>query len=140
MRDSFGRRIHYLRISLTDACNLRCVYCMPEGIRFHPPAELLQDDEILTIVRAATTLGVDKVRLTGGEPTVRTGVVELVRAIANIPGLRDLSMTTNGLLLREMAEPLARAGLRRVNISLDTLDRQKYSCICLLYTSPSPRD
>ncbi len=129
MRDSLGRRIHYLRISLTDACNLRCVYCMPETIRFRPPTELLQDDEILAIVRAAANLGIDKVRLTGGEPTVRAGVVDLVRSIAAVPGLRDLSMTTNGLLLQEMAEPLARAGLRRVNISLDTLDRQKFLCL-----------
>jgi cyclic pyranopterin phosphate synthase len=129
MRDSLGRRIHYLRISLTDACNLRCVYCMPETIRFRPPAELLQDDEILAIVRAAASLGIDKVRLTGGEPTVRAGVVDLVRAIAAMPGLRDLSMTTNGLLLNEVAEPLARAGLQRVNISLDTLDRQTFFCL-----------
>lgn len=129
MRDSFGRRIHYLRFSLTDACNLRCVYCMPEGMRFRPPAELLQDDEVVAIVRAAASLGIDKVRLTGGEPTVRAGVVELVRAIAAVPGLDDLSMTTNGLLLRELAGPLARAGLRRVNISLDTLDRQKFFCL-----------
>jgi cyclic pyranopterin phosphate synthase len=129
MRDTFGRRIHYLRISLTDACNLRCVYCMPDGVRFRPSEELLQDSEILAVVRASASLGVDKVRLTGGEPTVRAGVVELVRAIAAVPGVRDLAMTTNGLLLQEMAEPLARVGLNRVNISLDTLDRQKFSCL-----------
>jgi len=129
MHDSFGRHIHYLRISLTDACNLRCVYCMPEGTRFRPPTELLQDDEVVAIVRAAASLGVDKIRLTGGEPTVRARVVDLVYAIASVPGVRDLSMTTNGLLLREMAEPLARAGLHRVNISLDTLDRRKFFCL-----------
>ncbi|NOZ29589.1 MAG: GTP 3',8-cyclase MoaA [Chloroflexi bacterium] len=126
MRDQYGRRIHYMRISLTDACNLRCVYCMPEHIRFRPRAELLQDDEILTLVRASAELGVDKIRLTGGEPTVRAGVIELVRQIAQVPGIRDLSMTTNGILLREMAAPLAEAGLTRVNISIDTLDPKRF--------------
>ena len=126
LQDSYGRRIDYLRISLTDACNLRCVYCMPEDMRFLPRAELLQDDEILTIVRAAAGLGVSKIRLTGGEPTIRPGVVELVRAIANTPGIRQVAMTTNGLLLAELAEPLARAGLRGLNVSIDTLDAAKF--------------
>lgn len=126
MYDRFGRWIHYLRISLVDACNLRCVYCMPEDIRFRPFQELLQDDEIMLIVRAAAALGVDKIRLTGGEPTVRPGVVELVQRIAEVPGIQDLTMTTNGLRLKELAEPLARAGLRRVNISLDTLNPEKF--------------
>ncbi len=86
--DLFGRLIHYLRISLTDHCNLRCVYCMPEDITFRPTAELMQDDEILTLVRVFASVGFDKFRLTGGEPTVRAGVVELVRRIVNTPGVR----------------------------------------------------
>lgn len=124
--DSFGRRIDYLRISLTDACNLRCVYCMPESMRFRPRAELLQDHEILTIVQAAAELGTRKVRLTGGEPTIRPNVVELVRAIAAIPGIEQIAMTTNGVLLAELAEPLAQAGLQRLNVSVDTLDPVKF--------------
>lgn len=126
MHDSYGRRINYLRISLTDACNLRCVYCMPEDMRFRPRAELLSDDEILTIVRVAAELGVHKIRLTGGEPTIRPGMVELVRAIATTPGIGQVAMTTNGLLLAELAEPLARAGLRGLNVSIDTLDAAKF--------------
>lgn len=126
LQDSFGRRINYLRISLTDACNLRCVYCMPEEMRFRPRAELLSDGEILAIVQAAAELGVSKIRLTGGEPTIRPGMVELVRAIASTPGIGQVAMTTNGLLLAELAEPLARAGLRGLNISIDTLDAVKF--------------
>lgn len=124
--DSYGRTINYLRISLTDACNLRCVYCMPEDMRFHPRSALLQDDEILLIARAAAELGTTKIRLTGGEPTVRPGLVELVRALARIPGIQELAMTTNGLLLAELAEPLAQAGLKRLNVSIDTLDPEKF--------------
>lgn len=129
LKDSFGRRINYLRISLTDACNLRCVYCMPEDMRFRPRAELLSDDEILAIVRVAADLGVTKIRLTGGEPTIRPGMVELVRAIAGTPGIQQVAMTTNGLLLAELAEPLARAGLRGLNVSIDTLDAAKFKRI-----------
>jgi cyclic pyranopterin phosphate synthase len=124
--DRFGRDIHYLRISLTDHCNLRCVYCMPEEQTFRPSGELMQDDELLQLVQVFARLGVDKIRLTGGEPTMRAGIVELVTAIANTPGIRSLSMTTNGVLLPELAEPLARAGLQRVNISLDTLDPERF--------------
>ena len=126
MIDSYGRRIDYLRISLTDACNLRCVYCMPEEMRFKPRAELLQDDEILAIVRAAAELGTTKIRLTGGEPTIRPGMVELVRSIAAAPGIDKVAMTTNGLLLAELAEPLAQAGLRAINVSIDTLNPAKF--------------
>ncbi|MDQ7850472.1 MAG: GTP 3',8-cyclase MoaA [Armatimonadota bacterium] len=130
MRDQYGRELCDLRISLTDRCNLRCVYCMPaEGIDFRPPEELLRDDELLLLVRIAAGLGVRKVRLTGGEPTVRPGIVDLVAAINAVPGIEDLSMTTNGLLLDSLAEDLARAGLRRVNVSLDTPDPQKYARI-----------
>lgn len=124
--DRFGREIHYLRISLTDHCNLRCVYCMPEDMTFRPNQELMQDDEVLHLVRLFTQLGFDKFRLTGGEPTVRLHIVELVREIASLPGVRSLSMTTNGVLLPRLAEPLAKAGLQRVNISLDSLNPEKF--------------
>jgi cyclic pyranopterin phosphate synthase len=124
--DRFGRDIHYLRISLTDRCNLRCVYCMPEDMKFRPRAELLQDDELLMLVRLFTELGFHKFRLTGGEPTVRANLVEIVRGIAQTPGVRGLSMTTNGLLLKQLAQPLAEAGLQRVNVSIDTLDPVKF--------------
>lgn len=124
--DRFGRSIHYLRISLTDHCNLRCVYCMPEEMTFRPNAELMQDDEVLQLVELFAQLGFTKFRLTGGEPTVRYGIVELVQGIARTRGVQSLSMTTNGVLLPRLAEPLAQAGLQRVNISLDTLDAQKF--------------
>ncbi len=124
--DRFGRRLHYLRISLTDRCNLRCVYCMPEDMTFVPNAALMQDDEILRLVRIFASLGVDKIRLTGGEPTVRPNVVELVRGIRHTPGIREITMTTNGILLSRLAQPLAEAGLNRVNVSLDTLHAGKF--------------
>ncbi len=126
MHDSYGRRINYLRISLTDACNLRCVYCMPEHMKFRPRHELMSDEEILTLVRVGASLGVNKIRLTGGEPSIRPGVVDLVREIARTPGIQDLAMTTNGLLLDKLAKPLAAAGLKRVNISIDTLDAERF--------------
>jgi cyclic pyranopterin phosphate synthase len=126
MNDAYGRRLNYLRVSLTDACNLRCVYCMPEDIRFRPAATLLQDDEILMLVRVAASLGVNKIRLTGGEPTVRHGVVNLVRNIVAIPGIERVVMTTNGIKLAELAGPLAEAGLAQVNISIDSLDPVKF--------------
>src|SRR5512136_2129397 len=94
MVDSYGRHLHYLRVSLTDACNLRCVYCMPEEITFRPPASLLQDHEVVTLVQVAASLGVDKIRLTGGEPTVRRGLVDLVREIRVLPGIQRVAMTT----------------------------------------------
>ena len=97
--DRFGRNIHYLRISLTDHCNLRCVYCMPEDMIFRPSAELMQDQELIMLACLFASLGFDKIRLTGGEPTVRAHVVDLVREIARIPGVNSLSMTTNGVLL-----------------------------------------
>lgn len=124
--DRFGRKISYLRISLTDHCNLRCVYCMPEDMVFRPNAELMQDDEILLLVRLFTELGFYKFRLTGGEPTIRAQVVELVREIARIPGVERLTMTTNGVRLDKLAQPLAKAGLQRVNISLDTLNPERF--------------
>lgn len=124
--DRFGRAISYLRISLTDHCNLRCVYCMPEEMTFRPSAELMQDDEVIFLVRLFANLGFHKIRLTGGEPTVRAHIVDLVRSMAQTPGMRTISMTTNGILLDRLAFPLVEAGLKRVNISLDTLDPEKF--------------
>jgi cyclic pyranopterin phosphate synthase len=124
--DRFGRNIHYLRISLTDRCNLRCVYCMPEDMTFRPRAELMQDDEILRLVRLFAGLGFHKFRLTGGEPTVRANIVALVKGMHLTPGVEKIVMTTNGLLLHRLARPLAEAGMERVNISIDTLDPNKF--------------
>ena len=124
--DRFGRNIHYLRISLTDHCNLRCVYCMSEDQTFHPNAELMQDEEILLLTRLFASLGFDKIRLTGGEPTVRAHIVDIVRGIAHTEGIRSVSLTTNGLLLTKLAKPLVDAGLHRVNISIDTLNPEKF--------------
>jgi len=124
--DRFGRNIHYLRISLTDHCNLRCIYCMPEDQTFRPNADLMQDDEILLLAQLFASLGFDKIRLTGGEPTVRAHIVDIVRGIASTAGIRSVSMTTNGLLLSRLAGQLAEAGLQRVNISIDTLNPDKF--------------
>src|SRR5581483_7452608 len=130
MHDSFGRDIHYLRVSLTDRCNFRCVYCMPEkGVVFHPHAYHLTDEELVRVIRIMTTLGFDRVRLTGGEPTVRPNLVPIVEQIAAIPGIKEIAMTTNGMRLEKIAEPLARAGLNRVNISIDTLDAERFAKI-----------
>lgn len=126
MADSYGRTINYLRISLTDACNLRCVYCMPEQMHFRPRHELMSDEEIIFLVKVGASLGVKKIRLTGGEPTIRPNIVELVREIAAVPGIKDMAMTTNALLLDKLAQPLAEAGLKRVNISIDTLNAEKF--------------
>lgn len=130
MEDKFGRTIDYLRISITDKCNLRCIYCMPaEGVKLISHDEILRIEEIAQIVRVAAELGVRNVRLTGGEPLVRRGVVDLVRMISQTPGIEDVSLTTNGLLLPKMAADLKAAGLSRVNISLDTLDPEQYHYI-----------
>ncbi len=127
LRDRFDRRIDYLRISVTDRCNLRCVYCMPpEGVPWQPHADILSYEEIVQVVQAAARLGIHKIRLTGGEPLVRRDVTKLVRAISLTPGIEDISLTTNGILLDKLAAPLAEAGLTRVNISLDTLDPVKF--------------
>ena len=128
MLDHYKRNIHYLRISLTDRCNLRCRYCMPEeGVELIDHKEILSFEEITDIVKAATGLGVNKVRITGGEPLVRKGIVDLVRMIAAIPGITDLSMTSNGILLTEFATSLKEAGLQRVNVSLDSVDPDRYA-------------
>jgi cyclic pyranopterin phosphate synthase len=125
--DAYNRPISYLRISVTDRCNLRCIYCMPEdGVAWRPHEEILRYEEIETIVQAAADLGISKVRLTGGEPLVRLGIVALVRKIADIDGIDDLAMTTNGILLAHYAQDLTDAGLHRVNISLDTLDSERF--------------
>lgn len=128
MKDSFGREINYLRISVTESCNQRCVYCMPPNAPA-PKLSVLTDAEIIEIVAAAAGLGINKIRLTGGEPLTRPGIVELVRGIASVPGIKDIAMTTNGSLLPELAFALKKAGLMRVNISLDTLDAVKFRAI-----------
>lgn len=121
--DRFGRPIDYLRISVTDRCNLRCLYCMPlEGVRFIEHNRIMSYEEIVEVVQVAVALGFRKFRLTGGEPLVRRGIVSLVSMLSEAAGGNDLAMTTNGVLLADFAEPLKKAGLRRVNISLDTLD------------------
>ena len=127
MLDRFERNINYLRISVTDRCNLRCRYCMPaEGIKQLEHKDILSFEEIEEFVRLAILKGVTKVRLTGGEPLVRKGIVTLVEKLSQIKGIEDLSMTTNGALLDKYAVELKKAGLNRVNISLDTVDAEKY--------------
>jgi cyclic pyranopterin phosphate synthase len=127
LRDTFGRLHNSLRVSVTDRCNIRCFYCMPErGVGFVPHREILTYEEIERFVRIAVGLGIVKVRITGGEPLVRKDLPDLVRALAAIPEIEDLALTTNGVLLAEMAPALYQAGLRRVNIHLDTLDRQRF--------------
>src|SRR5215813_14577710 len=121
-QDRFGRVIDYLRISVIDHCNLRCVYCMPlSGLQFARSEELLSAGEIERVARAALAVGFRKIRLTGGEPTLRPDLLDIVERLGRLPGLVDLAMTTNGILLPRLAPRLAAAGLRRLNIHLDTL-------------------
>ncbi len=128
LRDSFGRLVDYLRVSVTDRCNLRCTYCMPpEGVPRKPREEILTSEELARAVRVAASLGIRKVRVTGGEPLVRRNLVPLVRSLSEVPGIADLCMTTNGVGLAQAAETLKRAGLGRVNISLDTLRRERFA-------------
>jgi cyclic pyranopterin phosphate synthase len=124
--DSFGRAHNNLRISVTDRCNIRCVYCMPEVVEFLPRAQLLNFEEIERFVRVAVTLGIDKVRLTGGEPLVRRDIPRLVEKLVAIPGIKDVGLTTNGILLAPVARTLRDAGLKRINISLDTMDPARF--------------
>jgi cyclic pyranopterin phosphate synthase len=124
--DSFGRRITNLRVSVTDRCNLRCVYCMPAEPEWMPQPQILSFEEIERLVRIAVSLGITDFRVTGGEPTARKDLPELVRRIAAVPGVRDLAMTTNGILLSKLARPLREAGLHRLNVSLDTLKGEKF--------------
>ena len=127
MIDRFGRTINYLRVSVTDRCNLCCRYCRPaEGVKLLARKNILSLEEIAEVVQAAVDMGVTKVRLTGGEPLVRRGIAELVEKLARIAGIKDLAMTTNGMLLSEYAQSLADAGLMRVNVSLDTADANRH--------------
>ena len=131
--DSFGRSINYLRISVTDRCNLRCIYCMPlEGVPQMSHSELLSYEEIQTVVRAAAELGINRIRLTGGEPLVRAELPELVRMLSRIEGIEELSLTTNGVFLKKYALELKQAGLSRVNVSLDTLKADTFRYITRL--------
>jgi len=133
MFDCFNRKINYLRISVTDRCNLRCTYCMPEeGVKMLSHKQILSFDEIVQVVKKAVEMGIEKVRLTGGEPLVRKGIISLVSMISSIEGIKDLSMTTNGILLTQFAKPLAEAGLQRVNISLDTTSPENFRKITRL--------
>jgi len=130
MYDCFSRKITYLRVSVTDRCNLRCTYCMPaEGVSLLEHKDILSFEEIVEVIREAVTLGITKVRITGGEPLVRKGVISLVEKIAAIDGILDFGLTTNGTFLSIFAADLARAGLHRINISLDTMDPEKYRTI-----------
>jgi len=127
MLDKFGRKINYLRLSVTDRCNLRCKYCMPEeGVELLSHNDILSFDEIIEIVRYAASKGIDKLRITGGEPLVRRGIIDLISQLSVIEGIKDLAMTTNGILLPKYAKDLKKAGLQRVNISLDTVDKEKF--------------
>lgn len=131
--DSFQRGINYLRVSVTDRCNLRCIYCMsPEGVSWMPHSEILSYEEISIVVRIAAELGINKVRLTGGEPLIRAELPELIRMLSEVKGIDDISLTTNGTLLKKYAMELKQAGLKRVNISLDTFksDRFRYITRC----------
>ncbi|WP_045223461.1 GTP 3',8-cyclase MoaA [Methyloterricola oryzae] len=124
--DRFGRQVSYLRISVTDRCDFRCIYCMAEDMQFLPRAQILTLEEIETVASAFVALGVDKIRITGGEPLVRKGVLDLLRKLGRLEGLRELVLTTNGSHLAEMAAELREAGVKRVNISLDTLDPDRF--------------
>ena len=130
MLDSFGREINYMRLSVTELCNLRCRYCMPEDSQCRESrGEVLSEDEIITIVEAAAVLGIRKLRITGGEPLMRRDILSLCRRAARVKGMDEVCLTTNGTLLPALAKPLREAGVRRVNISHDTLDAQKFRCI-----------
>lgn len=127
--DSFNRQISYLRLSVTDRCNLRCTYCMAEDMTFLPKSKILSLEEMTFIAEAFVSLGVQKIRLTGGEPLVRNGIVELAQAISSLPGLQELVMTSNGVLLDKFAQPLAAAGVSRINISIDSLRTDRFKAM-----------
>lgn len=129
MKDNFERKIDYLRISVTDRCNLNCSYCITQDVKFLPHSEILTFEEIVKIAEAAVKIGITKIRLTGGEPLIRKDIVELVRKLARLSGIKDISLTTNGQLLSSLAKDLKEAGLRRINISLDTLNPESYRLI-----------
>ena len=129
MRDQFGRTIDYMRVSVTDRCNLRCRYCMPDGVELVPMRDILTYEEIAEVCAAASKLGIRKLKITGGEPLVRRGCPELIAILKALPGIEQVTMTTNGVLLEEHLPALLDAGLDAVNISLDTLDRARYQSI-----------
>ena len=135
MTDKHGREITYLRISVTDKCNLRCRYCMPEdGICKKDHADMLTEDEIIQAVEAAAALGITKIRITGGEPLVKKNIVSICRRTAQVEGIREVCLTTNGVLLPQLAKPLWEAGVKRLNLSLDTLNPDKYAYITRIGT------
>ena len=135
MIDRMERNIHYMRISITELCNLRCRYCMPEdGVCKKRHEDMLTEEEIIRAVRAAASLGIDKLRITGGEPLVKKNVVSICRRAAEVEGIREVCLTTNGVLLPELAVPLKEAGVSRINMSLDTLDPEKYAYITRIGT------
>lgn len=127
--DNFGRRVTYVRLSVTDRCDLRCVYCMSEDMTFLPRDEVLTLEEIAQVAQAFTELGVNKIRLTGGEPLVRRGIDQLIQSIGQLPGLKDFTITTNGTQLRKYASAMAAAGLSRINVSLDTLSPERFKTL-----------
>lgn len=129
MKDQYGRDIDYMRVSITDRCNLRCRYCMPEGIEWLPMEQILTLEEITEACRQAAALGIRKIKVTGGEPLVRKGCPELIGMLNALPGIEQVTLTTNGILLPDCADELCRQGIHAVNISLDTLDPQKYIAI-----------
>ena len=138
MIDQWGRKINYMRVSVTDRCNLRCVYCMPlQGVQLRPRDEYLDYDELLRVIDAGLALGIDRIRITGGEPLVRPGLVEFMAKLKPM-GIKDLSLSTNGLLFPAMAEELKQAGLDRVNISLDTLRADRFQKMARLSGDPGP--
>lgn len=126
-KDKFGRKINYLRISVTDRCNLRCIYCMPqEGIKLFPHEEILSYEEIIKVAKASRNIGIDTIRITGGEPLIRKNLPYLIEELKKIDGIQDIAITTNGILLKKMLPELISAGLKRVNISLDSLKKDKF--------------
>ncbi|MDD3193823.1 MAG: GTP 3',8-cyclase MoaA [Oscillospiraceae bacterium] len=130
MKDIYGRQINYLRLSVTELCNLRCRYCMPEdGICKKRHEEMLTEEEMVMAVEAAASLGISKLRITGGEPLVKKNILSICKNVSGVEGIREVCITTNGTLLPQLAKPLREAGIRRVNISLDTLDQSKYAYI-----------
>lgn len=129
MKDHYGRTIDYLRVSITDRCNLRCRYCMPHGIEWVPMEEILTLEEITEVCRQASALGIRKIKITGGEPLVRKGCIDLIGMLTSLPGIEQVTLTTNGILLKEYAADLKRQGLHAVNVSLDTLNPDTYTKI-----------
>ncbi len=129
MKDKFKREIDYLRISVTDRCNLRCLYCMPDGVEKKPHDNILRDEEILNVVKESVKIGIKKIRITGGEPLVRKGIYSLIKKISEVEGIKEITITTNATLLIGNVKKLKEAGISRVNFSLDTLDDEKFKFI-----------